>query len=289
MRDRLRPVFHWKLTNWVIGICGGAALTTAIAAKFALAYLFLFVTAFYSVGCWLTSDTLAIKFKARPSKLYGADGKPLPAVANRPLGWLLAPTIVILLFFGFFGFWIKGLQIDKELESLNGWLYPADEDINVQCPLHHPNDLVLMVGTSAYVTDKFPHTAIAINCDNVLSIDRDANGRIGVTLTIRDKDGKVIVDLDRGLFTVNKNNYFAIDRHRSRSTLSVIDQSNQEVLYLHLANKNVLQLRAILNYRGISVHIDDSHPFGSSNIIVTGSCFEYSGNAEVQLGECLVR
>jgi hypothetical protein len=289
VRNRFKSVFHWKFTNWVIGICGGAALTTALAAEFDLAYLFLFVAAFYSIGCWLTSDTLAMKFRPKSSKLYGADGKLLPVLSNRPLGWLLAPTIAILVLFGSFGFWIRGLQDDKELESLSGWLYPAGEHVNIQCPLAHPDDLILMIGTNAFIADKFPHTVIAINCDNILSVERDANGRIGVTLAILDKDGKVVVSVDHGQFTVNKNNFFRINRYHSKSTISVIDQSNQEVLYLHLANRNLLQLRARFNYRGVPIHIDDLHAFGTSNGITVGNCTGYTYGADVQLGECLVR
>ena len=67
--------------------------------------------------------------------------------------------------------WIRDLEIDKELESLSGWLYPDNAHIDLPCPLDHADDVELMSGTNAYLTDRFPNTAIAINCDNVLVID----------------------------------------------------------------------------------------------------------------------
>jgi len=288
MSLRFKSMFHWKHSKWVIELCGGAALATALASQFYFAYFFLFVTTFYSIGCWLTSDTLARKRQSKPV-LYGPDEERLPSAVKTPLLWRLVPTAAMLVLFGFFGLWIRGLQIDKELESLSGWLYPAGEHVDVPCPLAYPDDLVLVCGTNSYFADKFPHTVIAINCDNVLSVDRDVNGRVGITLTILDKDGKVVVDLDHGQFTVNRNNYFKIDRQRSRSTLSVVDQYKQEVLYLHLASKNVLQFRALFNYRGVPIRIDDSHPFGNfGNNSFEGGCL-HGGIADVQIGQCLAR
>ena len=96
----------------------------------------------------------------------------------------------------------------------------------------------VVAGDSAYAAEGLPVVAIAIRCETVLGIDRDASGRIGISLTVRDKDGRVIVDIDRGRFEVNKNNYFRIDRQGSRSTLSVTDQFKTEVLYLNLYNRN---------------------------------------------------
>jgi hypothetical protein len=289
MRLRIRPAFHWKYSSWVIALSGGAALSAALADKFSLAYFFLFVTACYSIGCWLSSETLASKCKPGPP-LYGADGKKLSRTTKPPWLWQWGPTAVLVVLFALFSNGIRGLQLDKELESLSGWLSPAGEHVAIGCPLKHSNDLVLMSGTNAYITDKFPHTAIAFACDDILKIDRDQNGRIGITLTIRDKDGKVVVDLDHGRFDVNKNNYFKLDHpNRSRSTISIVDQYNQQALYLHLANDNVLQFRARFNYRGIPIQIDDLHPFGGTNTF-SGSCFGYSIRADVQIGgECLVR
>jgi hypothetical protein len=180
---------------------------------------------------------------------------------------------------------IRGSQIDKELASLSGWLYPAGEDVQLPCELGHPDDVAVMIGTNAYIANRFPHTAISVNCDRVVSIDKDVNGRVGVTMTIVDRDGRVIVELDHGRFKVNSNNYFRIERHGSRSTLSVVDQFNREVLYLHLPNKNVLQLRALFNYRGVPIRFDDSRPFGN----MMYSCFEGNALADILIGECLIR
>jgi hypothetical protein len=281
-------MFHWKHSNWVIGVCGGAALTLALADKFGSAYIFWGITAIYAVGCWLASDTLARKLHSS-SSLLGSDGKPVQLKAKRSRLWQIAPSLAIFLVFLGFGFWIRKLQVNKELEALSGWLYPAGEVLSVPCPIHSKNDLIVMSGTNAYIEDQFPHTLLMIDCDRVLTIDRDANGNVGISLTIRDKDDKVVVELDRGQFEINKNNYFKIHRRGSKSTLAVEDQYGQEVLYLHLANRNVLQFRALFNYKGRPIRIDDLHPFGINNAVFIGSCVGHSGITDVQIGNCLVR
>ena len=103
--------------------------------------------------------------------------------------------------------WIRGLQIDKELESLNGWLYPANEHVNLPCQGKHnvDDELVVMSGNSGFVVNNFPHTVLAWKCEPIMTVDRDANGSVGITLTILDQDGKVVVALSKGHFDVNRN------------------------------------------------------------------------------------
>ncbi|MGA8596479.1 MAG: hypothetical protein WB676_17355, partial [Bryobacteraceae bacterium] len=94
-----------------------------------------------------------------------------------------------------------------------------------------------------------------------------------------------------GYFKVNRNNYFKIDRQESRSTLSVLDQFKNEVLFLHLANKNALFMRASFYYRGIPIHIDSPKLFGSHpEWNIGGNCFRYNTpGAAMRFGKCLVQ
>src|ERR1700733_7928239 len=284
----LKSVFHWKYSNWVIGLAGSAVLGTALADKFTLAYVFTLVACIFSIGGWLTSDTLVGK-RSTGSALFGPNGQRLSTASKVSLPWRIVPTIFILLIFGACSYWIRGLQIDKELSALDGWLVPANDNVK-SCPSMNADDLILMTGAgSGYTVPKFPHVVLAYDCDDIISIDRDVNGRGGITLTVFDKDGKVVVDLERGRFEVNRNNIFHINRHGSRSTLSVIDQYKREVLYLHLANKNVLQLRASVYDRGEQIVVDEAHPFGSgANGTFDNTCIGgYSVGPLVQIGTCI--
>jgi hypothetical protein len=287
MYSGLRAIFHWKYANWTIALAWGTGVSAAFADKFILAYVFLFLSALYSMGCWVTSDTFTRKFLTT-SLLYLPNGYRRGRTNN--FRAVMIPTLAIVVFFFACLYWVRNLQIEKELESLQGWLYPAEEKVDIHCPQLQPNDLVLMCGSNSYIARRFPLAAIEFNCEKILTIDRDVNGRVAASITIRDKGGKVIVDLDHGQFTVNRNNYLKIDRQGSRSTLIVTDQYKQEVLYLHLANSSVLQFRAMFYYRGIPIRIDEVHPFGNfRNNTFTGSCFGPALEANVQIGECLVR
>lgn len=287
-QNQFAQLFHWKHTSWVIACFGGAGLTAALADKFASAYVFFGLAAFWTAGGWLTSDALGEK---RPQKtsLYLPDGGIHLVDSGKAYRlWQAIPTVLITILFVVVCFWIRRLQTDKELASLEGWLYPANEEVQLSCPLEDSRSLALVAGTNTYVADDFPCRVISINCEDVLKLDRDAHGNIAITFTILDRDGRVVVDIDRGKFTVNHNNYFKIDRQGSRSTIAVIDQFKQEVLYLHAANGHILQMRALLYYRGRQVRIDDLHPFPPSLDHVCAS-YVRSGNVMLQIGACLVR
>ena len=67
---KIRRIFAWKLSNWFIAFAWGSGLAPlgiAIAlaslklpygGAFQLAYAFFVAALVYSIGCWLTSDTL---------------------------------------------------------------------------------------------------------------------------------------------------------------------------------------------------------------------------------------
>jgi hypothetical protein len=278
-------IVRWH-TGWVWSAMFAIATGAAWANKFGLVYLSLAVLAIYSVGFWLCSEKLEQK-RPGAALLHLPDGSKVWDLGPFRR-WQMIPSLLITGAFILAALYVRSLQIEFELQALEGWLYPANESIESPCPLNQPNDLVLMSGTNAYAADKFPYNALTVNCDRVMLIDKDVNGRVGLTLSVLDQDGRVVVDIEKGHFKVNKNNYFAIDRHHSRSTLSVIDQFKHEVLYLHLANKNVLQMRASFYHRGIPIRIDDLHPFGASRIVATRTCIAHGGGA-VQLGDCRFR
>jgi hypothetical protein len=188
----LKATFHWKYANWAIALAGGGALTAALSAKFTLAYGFTFLTALYSIGCWLTSDTL--EMKRHPGKYIYQPNNRYTEVPNPAFVWWRAiPTCLMLLAFAAPMFYIRSLQINKDLESLDGWLYPMSDIINGSCQPDHPTTGVMIeVGTNIIEADQFPYSVISVNCGSVLSIDRDKSRRIGITATVRDREGRVV-------------------------------------------------------------------------------------------------
>jgi hypothetical protein len=147
----VRAVFHWKYSNWVIALFGGAALTAALADKFVLAYCFIAIAGIYSVGCWLTSNTLhgkcvtRVLFDSRGDKVY---------VTFRPWSWITIPSVLILGLVACSVFGVWRLKIDYELSQLEGWLYPANEPVNLQCFVGK-NDLALVTGSNNLSVARF--------------------------------------------------------------------------------------------------------------------------------------
>jgi len=254
-------------------------------ARFQLAYLLLWVLTAYSITAWLCSEKLAKK-RPRDVLLYLPDGTPLTSKGTYR-AWILVPVTLMALVASCITWFIRNQQVEAEFASLAGRLYPGNETVDIKCPLTTPNGLFLIFGTNTYFTKEFPHTAIAIDCDDILQIDRESDGSIGVNLTIFDENRNVMVKLNRDHFLVNGNHVFRIDRRHSRSRLYVYDEHDEEVLYVHLANKNVLQMRAMIRDPRLPqpLRLDEHHLFG---LPTKGVCVGNS-QTDVRFGKCLFK
>jgi len=149
---------------------------------------------------------------------------------------------------------VRDVQNTKELQALNGLIAPSTEEVDLRsygCPYASTADLVMIFGSVAHVSHVFPHAVIRIECDTLLAFDKLPSGCISVSMSLFDRDGKVVVSLDKDRFTINPNNYFSKSRG-DRNTLSVYDQFDQEILYVHMANPTVLFLRARISDPRIS-------------------------------------
>jgi hypothetical protein len=107
------------------------------------------------------------------------------------------------------------------------------------------------LGKFEVFTSVFPYTVLAVNGQKAIILNRDEQGRIAVSMEIRDKDGKVVVLFEDGHFAVNENNFLKKGNERpDRSTLVVHDQWNREVLSAHYRNPRYLDISALLQYPG---------------------------------------
>jgi hypothetical protein len=245
----LKSVFHWKHSSWFIALAAGAALTASLADKFALSYIFLFVTAVLSVGCWLTSDTLSRK-RSSGMRLYSANGTFLIVSDENLRRWQLIPTICILVFF-LLGFWvIRYLQIQKELQAYVGQLVPASDPTPFNpCDPIPPDYLTVFLGNNAAATNHFPHVVLDVGGYPLISLDRSMDGSVAVILTIRSPDGKIVVSMDTTGFTVNEHNQLKFNRP-DRSTLTVMDQEERQWLYARYLNKHSFKLDGMIRIPG---------------------------------------
>ncbi|MBU6481161.1 MAG: hypothetical protein KGS09_11525, partial [Nitrospirae bacterium] len=77
------------------------------------------------------------------------------------------------------------------------------------------------------------------------TMDKHQDGSLAMSVELRSNDGKIIVRVERGEFTINPNNYFKKYR-KDRSSLEVIDQNGKSILNLRFFNPRAMWINASL-------------------------------------------
>jgi hypothetical protein len=148
---------------------------------------------------------------------------------------------------------------DALAAALNGKLVPANDPIpDTYCRSPLPsNSVLVMIGDesqhNASLVSRFPHTVYANEFGPVVSIDRSTDGSIAVLLDIRTSDKKLVARLNRDGFVVNRNNY--LEMKHDKSTLQIIDEYGDEVLYVRYNNGQTISVRGVLHYADRTVTI----------------------------------
>src|SRR5579872_5362247 len=142
----------WPVLGTMIGVLTAVVIQMS---HFMVIYFMIALCAVYSIGAWCCSENLA---RQKPNKVlvHLPDGTSL---MDRRVywRWLYIPILTIVLIAVGLGLYVYGEQMDAELRSLNGRLYPSNESVDVPCRIRTPNDLVLMIGTNAYISHgEFP-------------------------------------------------------------------------------------------------------------------------------------
>jgi hypothetical protein len=138
------------------------------------------------------------------------------------------------------------------------------------------DDLLILVGTNAYVTHRFPHTILEIGNNRVLAIDRTADKKIDIIADIRGPDGKLMARLGGGKIVVNRNNILAV--RKEPNSIVIEDQYGREVLNARYLNQRSFRIDGLLYYGGHPVQL--SQPISPS--VLTGSCMMHS-NVDIHL------
>jgi hypothetical protein len=287
MFPTIRQAFHWKYAGVVIAFAGGAALTAALSDKFGLAYVFLVICCVYSVGYWLASDTLQGK---RPSGTLVLPDHTVhvPSMRNYNL-WKLIPSCLIAIFFAICVCSVHRLQVARQLEQFEGWLYPAS-DPQPQCSTMFPlpdDAIALYLGNSRLVAGKSVLMWAALVPQDrriatpILVVER-SRGRVALDLDVRGKDGRIVARIERNHFVVNHNNILTQQRP-DRSTLVVIDQEGTEVLNVRYLNTQAIHLLGTFYVVGqvdpvvIKETVQD---MGGGRILFSGACNASHGWAD---------
>jgi hypothetical protein len=88
---------------------------------------------------------------------------------------------------------------------------------------------------------------LRVNGNDRIILDRGADGLLSVSAQVFSNDGKIIADVFRNAFNINENNIFTKDRIDD-STLKIVDQNNEMVLYIRYINRKEIVFDAKLYY-----------------------------------------
>lgn len=283
-KPRVRWLFNWNhgLALWlwgaVLAMVGlGASLDNA-DYPFKYAYGLAVVAYIFSLGAWMTSKT--VEKERRPSRHQKRrSGKTRWSIKPLVGGILITAFLVVACSV------ISEVRLHKELQRLANRLFPGSDPTPANtCQDASAGAMLFFIGENgnAAIVRKFPYVAIAViskhdvpECRRpcpVLSIDKKPGDEsIYVVMDVRDKDNKVIVQLDSDGFHVNPNNYYKM--HRSdRSSLTVTDQENNQVLDVHYVNPQAITVDGVLHVHGQEVRLARR---GLSN-----SCFAVALNGD---------
>ena len=275
--DKLWASFKWffaKFWTWpVVSFCG--ALASGLGAGALSIDQYIIASALFFVAVLLiTAKALTWKdTKAHHNRKYISA---LIVVAG------LGVFILSL-------WWVEHRSQRMYLNGNSGYLIPAHDPDKTTCredpelpswvseqigPL--PDGVVaVFLGKSRYYATNFPYHPLQYEGKPVVTIDRDEAGKIGVTVDVRSKDGKIVTQIKNGRFIVNPNNMLTMKR-KDESTLVVVDQYGNEVLNVRYQNNRVIHFQGTLYLEGRESPVivrDDLIDLGRATM--TGLCYSY--------------
>jgi hypothetical protein len=159
----------------------------------------------------------------------------------------IAAVVLVAVSVGLILFFVATYEMKYRLEltSVTPDSLPSP---STQCAI--PEDaLAIFVGGMVSFGNQMPHIIVAMgrNSDGnpfpLLAIDKDRAGNLVIeTLRIFGGDGKIITRIDRNEFFINSN---FRSKRKDAHTLSVFDDQDREVLFLHFLNTKALLIRGI--------------------------------------------
>jgi hypothetical protein len=173
----------------------------------------------------------------------------------------------------------------------HGWLTPASEPIPVdRCPEdkergYHapPSDatLIFLGSVEVWWPASFQAMTIALvsfEGQPVLTFAR-LGDQLSIDALVFDAAGKIVAKVENGVFTINPNNYFTVERPDAH-TLRVFDQQNRSALFVHFLNPRAIYVTGEFHgphgeYISITDKQVEQRP---PNVIFADSCF---GNFEM--------
>jgi hypothetical protein len=269
----LKPWFHWQYSGVAIPALWATAIAMVglgiafdaqdeIGTFFLLAYLFLVGTWLYARGFFVTSDTVQNLAHDQRSP---ADGSRLRHGLKLFI-YVAIPIVLMTLILITFLLFTHRIERLHRLNTFSGVLIPADDPIELVCgrPIEG-DEAIFLFGDTAVKFRNWPITILRIGHKRMITMDTSQDGSVTISADIYSSDGKIITEIAKNAFDINRNNIFTKERPDD-STLSVTDQYGQRVLYIRYKNRHEMHFDAKLWYPEIGSF--------SPNNVVTNLCVD---------------
>jgi hypothetical protein len=189
----------------------------------------------------------------------------------------------------------------RSLGDENKWqglLLPAHDKLPEICPwesskIHTPVVLRVSAGTNGVVCHSLPCNIIQSDTTEFLKIDGRA-GAITVGAKVLDKDGNIIVTIEKNRFYVNRNRTYRTPIREDASSLKVFDEKGDVAFDIRYADSKTLIVRGIfhdgpnhmMNINDDEIRTDTRLPGRiPSHTDTKGTCdISYDGDALFDLG-----
>lgn len=193
MVKHLRSFFDWSYTSWFLAVFIGSGLTLVFYKYFGLADLSFVMAGVWSITFWNLHQFLLRKRDALNERKVRKNPKLLRKKRVHYITWRWGVTGLLVLFIAACVMGVNAVQERYELESLQGWLIPANQVSQDFCsgPFTPKNALTVHLGKFEVYASAFPYTVLRISGQRAITLNRDEQGRIAVSVEVLDKDNKV--------------------------------------------------------------------------------------------------
>ncbi len=229
---------------------------------FMLGLIALILTGAWGIAAWFLSEELKRRKPQPPRKQKYRQIQKYKFARQRYLFWKFSIPIGIVFLLMLSARFVNEKRQEKMLSEFEGFLLPMNEpDPPSFCHPTNVDALKLFIGPNEVYSSRFPFVVLRVYGKNRVVIDRDAGGKIALSVDILDQQGKMIVTFEKGHFTVVHSNILDMKRPNS-GTLIVRDQYKNEVLDVRYLNKRSLQISGLLRYPEVG-----SIPIGKASAI----------------------
>lgn len=238
MRKSLQAFFHWNYSGGIILFCLGAVMACVGIETFFSedrfffhwAYFFAACGLIWSLGYWLTSETLEGRHEVLHRRRHR--GHPAPSRSSYELlKW--SGCLLILCVFSGAVYFVYEAGMRKELQSNVGYLFPAHDPVTPD-PCPGPG-MRIILGSLSAKAESFPVTVLRMGGVPVLVMDRKPDGQIAISTDIYDQNHDIVAEIDNNHYDVHSSAFKII--RKDRSSLSVfIRRDKEEVLRIRYLN-----------------------------------------------------